>query len=966
MNRIGTLLVMMVLCAAFTSKAQTYRTYTGWGNNLSHPYWGMNGDTVVERNSPAYGDGYSSPAGQNRQNPRRISNFLAAAPQSIPNTRNLSDFTWVFGQLLDHEFALVLDDAQQPFPIFVNFPDPHFNPGGVLPAVTISMHRSLTVPGTGTEPGNPRRFANNISAYFDGSSIYGSDSTWASWLRTFEDGKMKTSAGDLLPFNTITGEFEGDLDPAAPKMDNQNPFNKKLFVAGDIRVNENIFLTAMHTLFVREHNYQAGLIRRSHPEWNDEQIYQHARKIVSGILTAIAYEEWLPTLGVSVPPYQGYDPTVHPGMFNVFSAAGFRLGHTMLSTNLPRRDNLNQPVAQGDFILREAFFNPVQILNSGGVEPMLKGMAHQLQQEADHKVIDDVRNFLFGPPGAGGRDLIAINIQRGRERGLPDFNTIREEFGLPKYASFLEMLGDENQAMLFQTAFGHVDNIDAWIGLMAEAKEPGHVFGPTLNALLAEQFAHFRDGDRFYFENDPDLSDDEKARIKATRLYDVLMRNTGITILQKNVFLMEEHSAMCAATDLAANLTGETLAWPDDEALEQVHIAMHIDYKDPLETETDANGTFQFEEVQTCRKYHAHPDLEDSWTNGISIADIVLLRKHLVGTAPFQAPHAHFAADVDESGSVSIADMYDIRRLLLGKVDAFEGTGPWLFFDDAYDFQQPDAPLDEREEAATIKVPVLESDHHFRIRGVKKGDLNGTAKLGLITSEVRSSDPLEFQFGDQMIHPGQAFDLPFASTNIEDFAGFQMTLQYPVDKVRFEGASSGSVELTDGISFTHLPEKGLVVLVVEWQDPLVNNTPLFHLSFTALHRLHTRDVVRITSQFLDKEAVTASLDVADISLRFRNDVHDEEVLAPFQVFGNQPNPFRDGTIISFDLPESGDVSVVVYDLNGRALLNKSRYFHRGFNQLSVGKDELQGATGILIYQLHCASGTFSDRMLLQD
>lgn len=968
MNRIGILAFVSFFSVLQIVSAQTYRTYTGWGNNLANPHWGANGDALVDRTTPSFGNGYSSPAGQNRQNPRRISNFLASQPHSMPSTLGFSDFVWVFGQLIDHEFALVKDDPAQDFPILINFPDPQFNPGGVLPAVIIPMKRSLVIPGTGTESGNPRRFPNDISAFFDGSVIYGSDSTWAYWLRTGVDGKMKTSRGNLLPFNTVTGEFEGDLDPTAPRMDNQFPVNPKLFVAGDIRVNENVFLTAMHTLFVREHNWQAERIKKSHPEWDDEQIYQHARKHTIGVLTAITYEEWLPTLGVPVPPYQGYDATVHPGMFNVFSAAAFRLGHTFLSTNLPRRDNLARQVPQGDILLRDAFFNPIEVLNSGGVDPMLKGMAHQLQQDFDHKVVDDVRSFLFGPPGAGGRDLIAINLQRGRERGLADFNTIRGEFGFPKYATFLEMFnGDESLAAAFQTAYGSVDNVDAWIGLMAEPKAPGSTFGPTLGALLAEQFANFRDGDRFYYEADPDLTPEEIAEIKATRMYDLIMRNTDITVMQKNVFLMAPHEDMCTAEELEATITGEVRAVASLAPIGNALLTLRIDYKEPRLLESESDGSFDFGAMPTCRKYNLEVERPDTWPSGVSIADIILLNKHLLGSYTFPSPLLMRAADVNGSGNVSVADAIHIRQLLLGRIDSFTAPAPWRFFNGDFQFQIPNLPsTQELIEAQKFKIQGLEEDTHFNVVGIKMGDLNGSAPLGLYTAEPRHANPLVFQFNNREFMPGQSFTLPFLSPNIHEFAGFQMSIAYPVDRVVFKGVVNEGLTLAEGIHYAHDPSRGLINIILDWNDPLAAGTLPFSLEFTATRRVQTRDVLRLSAQMLQKEAVTLGFDLADINLRILNDVEAQVALEPFQVFGNQPNPFTRETVISFDLPESGDVELVVYDLNGRQLLRRSQYFYRGYNQLAIQRQELAGATGILIYQLNSAHGSVSERMLAKD
>jgi hypothetical protein len=163
----------------------------------------------------------------------------------------------------------------------------------------------------------------------------------------------------------------------------------------------------------------------------------------------------------------------------------------------------------------------------------------------DSKIIDDVRNFLFGPPGAGGLDLAAININRGRERGLPDFNTIRANLGLRKYFFFQQMDWNYNILIKMVKTYKNVNKVDPWVGMLVERPRPGKLFGETIMTIMEEQFGALRDGDRFFYENDPVLSDDEKRMIRNTTMYDVLMRNTRIELMQRNVFKAMPHDQIC-------------------------------------------------------------------------------------------------------------------------------------------------------------------------------------------------------------------------------------------------------------------------------------------------------------------------------------------------------------------------------------------------------------------------------------
>ena len=515
-------------------QAQEVRTISGASNNLLHPEMGAVESRITRVTSNGYADLVAEPAGLNRPNPRKISNYLFAQKELINDPRGLSDYAWVFGQFIDHDIVLVEDEPTELMPIAVPAFDAHFDPMGTG-TVSIPMTRSAYDLTTGTGPDNPRQNTNKITAWIDASNVYGAEDYRASWLRTFEGGQLKTSPGNYLPYNTVDGTFEGAVDIDAPAMAMENPFATKWFVAGDFRANENTLLASLHTLFVREHNRICELLLLNNPTLSDEAIYQKARREVGALIQAVVYEEWLPNLGIDMPAYQGYSHTVDANIMNVFSAAAFRYGHTTINTDIIRMDNYGEIIPSGNTTLRNAFFNPTSLVTEGGIVPLLKGMATQVQQDFDCKMVDDLRNFLFGQPGAGGLDLAAINIQRGRDRGLADYNTIRLDFGMPRINSFSELTSHPEINQVFADLYQDVQNIDPWVGMLAEDHMPNALFGPTAMRIVEKQFEHLRDGDRFYYENDSAFSAEEKAKIKATRLADIIRRNMDI-IIQDKVF----------------------------------------------------------------------------------------------------------------------------------------------------------------------------------------------------------------------------------------------------------------------------------------------------------------------------------------------------------------------------------------------------------------------------------------------
>lgn len=515
---------------------QENRTYMGTGNNEQNPLWGAVGDNQRQATTVGFADGVSEPAGADRPNPRLISNAVFSQEGLLPDVMGLSDYAWAWGQFIDHDITLVGEDHGESMDISVPAGDPFFDPAATG-KVLIPMKRSAFDPTSGTDPAIPRAFPNEITAFIDASAVYGSDEIRAYWLRTFRGGKLKTSGGNLLPYNTFNGEYGAPVDPNAPSMAMPIPFVTKWFVAGDVRANENPLLLSLHTLFVREHNRLCDELAADNPAWSDEQLYQHARKIVGGLIQAVVYEEWLPTMGVHLAPYAGYQPSVDPGIMNVFSAAAYRYGHSVINGTLLRLDNNGQVVPQGNILLRDAFFNPSVLVETGGISPFLKGMAVQVEQDFDCKVIDDLRNFLFGPPGAGGLDLAAMNINRGRDRGLPDYNTVRENFGLARKETFMDISSNPWLNEILRDVYQNdIDNVDPWVGFLAEDNMPNALFGETVMTIMKEQFTLLRDGDRFYYKNDPALSPDEAEAIEGTRLADIVLRNSRAAHLQDNVF----------------------------------------------------------------------------------------------------------------------------------------------------------------------------------------------------------------------------------------------------------------------------------------------------------------------------------------------------------------------------------------------------------------------------------------------
>ena len=504
------------------------RAIDGWGNNANQPELGTTGSNLLRRAGVSYEYGLTAAPPSDLPGARFLSNVLSAQSEPTRNSAGATDLVWQWGQFLDHDISLTPERAPtERLSILVPRGDPIFDPfrSG---ARTISFNRSEFDPSTGRGPDNPREQVNRITAFIDASNVYGSDARRTRALRTNDGtGRLNTSSsGRFLPYNEE--RFANDDGGTA---------RRGLFLAGDVRANEQVGLTALHTLFVREHNRLAAAIASEHRELTGNEIFELARKIVGAQMQAITYNEFLPLLlgEGALEPYEGYDSEVDPSITNEFSTAAYRFGHTMLSPSLLLVDRFGD---EWEVSLADAFFNP-SLLMEEGISGLLRGLGRQQAQAIDPLVVDDIRNLLFGPPGSPGRDLAALNIQRGRDHGIPDYNTTRSAYGLAPARSFADVSSDPDAQDALERVYGDVEYLELWVGGLAEDHAPGSMIGETFHTIIAEQFQRLRDGDRYWFEHDPYFLANPGLleELRGTTLADVVRRNTPIgEELPDNVF----------------------------------------------------------------------------------------------------------------------------------------------------------------------------------------------------------------------------------------------------------------------------------------------------------------------------------------------------------------------------------------------------------------------------------------------
>lgn len=490
------------------------------GRNNATKDLGQAGSVDLRNTTVGYGDGSGTPAGADRLGAREISNLVDAQSTLIPNSDPISSFVWNWGNIVDHDLTLIkVASPPEEFDIPVPTCDVTFDPRCLGDKVLHFQRSNYSVID------GVRQQINANSAFLDGSVVYGSDLARSRVLRTLDGtGHLASSTGNFLPFNLtgITNQPERAPDPA------------DFFLAGDVRANENSALTAMQTLLMREHNFWADSIKSGDPTLDDDGIYLRARAIVGAEIQLITYRDFIPILlgPNALTPYVGYDQTVDPRVSLAFATAAFRMAHSMVPPDIKLLNK--QGVLIRDLPLGGTVFTPALVATSG-IEPFLRGLASQIPQELDGYVIDAVRNFQIGGVRPQGFDLTALDIQRGRDHGLPGYNQVRIDFGLAPKASFAEMTSNLDLQARLASAYTSPDDVDLWVGGVVEDHVNGGQVGETFAAILKDQFQRTRDGDRFWYESYLDAA--TLATVQAQTLGIIVKRNTFIGAeMQDDVF----------------------------------------------------------------------------------------------------------------------------------------------------------------------------------------------------------------------------------------------------------------------------------------------------------------------------------------------------------------------------------------------------------------------------------------------
>lgn len=540
-----------------------YRQPDGSCNNLNQTWWGASNTPYKRIKNPNFQDGTNSPRALGVDGKRLKSGREIANKVHFPSDlyKDITHLLPIFGQFVIHDVVRTVHTlgpdgdvkkcvcgSTSPDCISIPIPKDDYR---FKNQECLIMVREADARETFDCDLESRTQLNLINSWLDNSNIYGNTKEEEAQLRAFYGGRLEVSY------------FKGAAGPLLPS---KCPFNafyllKKrdvCFISGDDRVNQYPTLTAMHTLWVREHNRVAGELWKINPHWDDERLFQEAKRIVNGIYQNIVYWEWLPLIigndliGIfDLQPqkddryFTGYDESIFPNVAVEFAVAAARFGHTLFRPTISKANNYYNVIA--NYTLRDVMFSPEMVIPDKSLDEILLGTVTDMCEQHSPHVNAELHDWLIQDLGndnpAYWFSLPAINIERGRETGLPGYAFYREKAGLNFPYSFddLSWISPKNIQRL-KTVYKNVLDIDLFTGGLSEAHVEGGIVGPTFAYIIARGFRDWKYADRWFYENPQGITPlaftkEQLNSLRKMKLNSLFCNNLDVKEVPYNIFL---------------------------------------------------------------------------------------------------------------------------------------------------------------------------------------------------------------------------------------------------------------------------------------------------------------------------------------------------------------------------------------------------------------------------------------------
>ncbi|MDO8367890.1 MAG: T9SS type A sorting domain-containing protein [Saprospiraceae bacterium] len=355
------------------------------------------------------------------------------------------------------------------------------------------------------------------------------------------------------------------------------------------------------------------------------------------------------------------------------------------------------------------------------------------------------------------------------------------------------------------------------------------------------------------------------------------------------------------------------------------------------------------------------PEKDDFPANGVTVLDLIKISRFMLGLEPGLSPYAMVAADANKSGSITGFDLIELRNLILGIYADLPNNTAWRFIDADFNFPNPQNPFQTAfPEVVSIEDALLNS-YQASFKAIKIGDLDCDAAPGLqAPSQNRGLPKRSLTLPDATLLPGESAEITLQMSELGEWAGLQMGLQFDPEKVEVLEVLTGDLPGLDLDAFNRA-KPGLLNFVwfKDQSQRIVPGQDLLFLRIRALESLKVSEVFKTSQNFenlgsLGHEPQTLTLDFrqndAPVSLQ------ETIILNP------QPNPTTAGATIPIRLAQAGQVNVEVADLSGKVLWINVLDLSAGSHLLEIPPNAITQA-GMYVWRVVEESKSASGRLV---
>ncbi|NRA47649.1 MAG: T9SS type A sorting domain-containing protein, partial [Phaeodactylibacter sp.] len=455
--------------------------------------------------------------------------------------------------------------------------------------------------------------------------------------------------------------------------------------------------------------------------------------------------------------------------------------------------------------------------------------------------------------------------------------------------------------------------------------------------------------------NDPDQTglvltcDDEGTLVVEIWAYDAV----GNGDFCETYILVQDNMGVCGA---AAPIAAGAINTEQEEAVEGVEVSLSGQMSDVLTTQAD--GLYSFTGLQAGLDYTVTPQLDGDDLNGVSTYDLVLISKHILGVDPLDSPYQQIAADVNKSGTVTTLDLIQLRKLILSITTEFTNNNSWRFVEANYTFPNPANPWAELfpEVINFNDLPDVGISNADFV-AIKVGDVSGDAvPNNFVSIDERSSEGVfMLETAEQKLVAGNEYHVSFTAAELAAIDGYQGTLMLN-DAVEVKAVIGNAIgEEHFGMVFA---DKGIIT--TSWNGSLTGDAALFTLVLRANTDAMLSEVLGVSSAVTKAEAYRKDGALKDVAIQFSNGVVTG---SNFELYQNQPNPFKGETVIGYNLPESAQVTLTISDITGKVLKLYRQEGAKGYNQFTVNAADFGGA-GVVSYTITSGNYAATKKMVI--